>query len=84
MGARLDCQVKVGWCVSHINGAPIPVNCIKQAFFFSGRWKEEVFCNTVFWGRKKKCWYMVRGSLSKNVFFVLFWGLGKKRLVVRS
>lgn len=82
VGARLPGE---GWMVREsYQWSANSSQLYKASICFSGRWKEEVFCNSVFWGRKKKCWYMVRGSLSKNVFFVLFWGLGKKRLVVRS
>ena len=74
----LDCQVKVGWCVSHINGAPIPVNCKKQACFFRVGGRRKFFAIKFFGVGKNKCWYMVKGSLSKTVFIVLFWGMGKK------
>ena len=76
VGARLPGE---GWMVREsYQWSANSSQLYKASICFSGRWKEEVFCNSVFWGRKKSVGIWLEEVYPKTFFLFCFGGWGKK------
>lgn len=64
--------------MSHINGAPIPVNCIKQAFFFLVGGRRKFFAIKFFGVGKKSVGIWLEEVYPKTFFLFCFGGWGKE------